>query len=194
MFSTAMMLATEFYNGGAWQKINGDEPHVKGDVNPWIPMRNVLDLKHIGKLGEEASELSTVCHRASIQGLEAMVPEKDCTNRRWLEMEIADVWANTDLVIRHFKLDEDYIAERVTTKKERLKTWHAMLNPQDGCDEDGPMWLVNAQIDGLMQGEGASEDHENVLKFLRETGLDESVVKRMHLALCHGDAKEKKHG
>lgn len=56
-------------------------------------------------------------------------------------------------------------------------------------DEDSPMWLVNAQIDGLLEGEGASEDHENVIKFLRQAGLPGDTAKRVHLAICHGDAK-----
>lgn len=56
-------------------------------------------------------------------------------------------------------------------------------------DEDDPLWGVNEQIKGLLEGFGASEDHEDVLKFLRATGLPEDTVKRMHRAIVHGDSK-----
>jgi hypothetical protein len=60
---------------------------------------------------------------------------------------------------------------------------------KDELDEDSPLWLVNEQIKGLLEGEGADEDHEDVLAFLRQTGLPEETVKRMHSALVFGDTK-----
>lgn len=54
----------------------------------------------------------------------------------------------------------------------------------DALAEDHPLWLVNAQILGLLDGDGASEDHENVIAFLRGTGLPASTVERMRQALC----------
>lgn len=59
----------------------------------------------------------------------------------------------------------------------------------DGEDDEHPLWCINAQIQGLLEGEGATEDHEAVLAFLRATGLPESTVKRMHNALVFGDTK-----
>ena len=56
-------------------------------------------------------------------------------------------------------------------------------------DEDNPKWLVNEQIKGLLEGLGASEDHEGVLAFLRSTGLPEGTVRRVHRAIVHGDTK-----
>ena len=56
-------------------------------------------------------------------------------------------------------------------------------------DEDHPLWLVNEQIKGLLEGLGASEDHEDVLKFMRATGLPEDTVSRLHRAIVHGDRK-----
>lgn len=53
----------------------------------------------------------------------------------------------------------------------------------DELDEDDPMWLVNEQIKGLLEGFGASEDHEDVLNFLRATGLPETTVLRIHKAI-----------
>ncbi len=56
-------------------------------------------------------------------------------------------------------------------------------------DDDHPLWLVNEQIKGSLEGDGASEDHENVLNFLRSTGLPDDTVCRMHKSLVHGDSK-----
>lgn len=56
-------------------------------------------------------------------------------------------------------------------------------------DEDSPLWLVNEQIKGLLDGEGAREDNENVIRFLLATGLPRSTVLRMHAALV-GPHKE----
>jgi len=59
----------------------------------------------------------------------------------------------------------------------------------DELDDDHPLWLINEQIKGLLEGLGASEDHDDVLTFLRATGLPEGTVARMHKALVHGDTK-----
>ena len=56
-------------------------------------------------------------------------------------------------------------------------------------DDDHPLWLVNEQIKGLLEGLGASEDHEDVLAFLRGTGLPEGTANRVHRAIVHGDSK-----
>lgn len=47
--------------------------------------------------------------------------------------------------------------------------------------------LIESQIDGLLEGEGASEDHEDVLKFLRSTGLSDALVKRVHKAIVNAE-------
>lgn len=69
-----------------------------------------------------------------------------------------------------------------------------LLNPETGIprqlgqelDDDDPLWLVNAQIEGLLDGEGASEDHESVLAFLLKTGLPRSTVDRLKSLLHDG--------
>lgn len=66
-----------------------------------------------------------------------------------------------------------------------------MTNPCDELDDDHPLWLVNAQIDGLLEGLGASEDHENVLKFLRGTGLPEGMVARVHRAIVNAEREDR---
>lgn len=44
----------------------------------------------------------------------------------------------------------------------------------DDLDDDHPLWLVNAQIVGLLEGQGAGEDHENVVEFFLAIGLPRS--------------------
>ncbi|MDD2989833.1 MAG: hypothetical protein PHI64_12830 [Zoogloea sp.] len=59
----------------------------------------------------------------------------------------------------------------------------------DTLDDEHPLWLVNEQIKGLLEGEGASEDHEDVRTFLLNTGLPEGTVNRIHKAIVWGDTK-----
>ena len=60
----------------------------------------------------------------------------------------------------------------------------------DILDEDDPLWLINEQIKGLLEGIGADEDHRDVLNFLhRATGLPEGTIRRIHRAIVHGDIK-----
>lgn len=104
------------------------------DINPWRPITNAKDLKYLGKLGEECSELGEVtivlnkriC-RIIIQGMLSDDPTIGGTNKLNLEKEIADVLANVRLNVRHFGLDVDFIMERAARKEKALSTWHDML-------------------------------------------------------------------
>jgi hypothetical protein len=99
-------------------------------LNPWQPMSRPIDLKHIGKLQEELGEASAACARCVIQGIDENEPVTGKPNRQWLEDELADVFANIDLVVAHFGLDADRILARVDRKKEHLRGWHAMLEEE----------------------------------------------------------------
>ena len=57
-------------------------------------------------------------------------------------------------------------------------------------DDDDPLWLVNEQIKGLLEGDGADEDHQDVLTFLRATGLPEDTINRMHKAIVCAEVKK----
>lgn len=103
-------------------------PHT---MNPWVPITNLLDLKHLGKLGEELGELSAAVARCIIQGLDGKEPVTGKSNRLWLEEEVADVAANLQLVVDHFHLSADFIHDRATRKAELLGSWHAMLNTEN---------------------------------------------------------------
>lgn len=99
---------------------------IKPLMHPWHPMNNALDLKHLGKLGEESGELSAAVSRCIIQGIEECEPVTEKPNREWLEDEIADVLANCALVSEHFDLDEERIEKRRDLKYDQLKKWHGM--------------------------------------------------------------------
>ncbi len=64
----------------------------------------------------------------------------------------------------------------------------------DKCelDEDDPLWLVNEQIKGLLEGDGADEDHQDVITFLKKTGLPDDTVKRIHKAIVCAEIKDEK--
>lgn len=96
-------------------------------LNPWRPMTKPIDLKHLGKLGEEVNELGSAISRCIIQGIDEAEPTTLKVNREWLEDEIADVYANLVLVIDHFGLNTARIRTRTTRKQEHLKGWHSML-------------------------------------------------------------------
>lgn len=59
----------------------------------------------------------------------------------------------------------------------------------DELDDDHPLWLINEQLKGLLEGVGAGEDHEAVLAFLAGTGLPLGTVTRIHKALVHAETR-----
>lgn len=65
-----------------------------------------------------------------------------------------------------------------------------VLDHSSDLDDEDPRWLVNEQIKGLLEGEGATEDHTDVLAFLRNTGLPDGTVARIHRALVNAEREE----
>lgn len=96
------------------------------DMQPWHPMSDPVDQKHIGKLGEEAGELAAAACRAQIQGIDGINPKDGRTNKEHLEDEIADVLANSRLCIEQFGLHAGRIMSRACEKEEQLRNWHRM--------------------------------------------------------------------
>ena len=82
-------------------------------------------LAHLGKLGEEAGELSSIVSRCIIQGINEADPESGKSNREALAEEIADVFAMAELVIERFSLHRTHIADRMTRKIAMKRAWHA---------------------------------------------------------------------
>lgn len=95
-------------------------------ASPWQPMSNPTDLKHLGKLAEELSELGQVVARCIIQGIDEVEPVTGKSNRLWLEEEFADVSANMLLVARRWNLRDDFMYERMDKKVAGLNTWHGV--------------------------------------------------------------------
>jgi hypothetical protein len=96
------------------------------DASPWHPISNAVDLKHLGKFGEELNECGAAVSRCIIQGVDEAEPVTGKINRHWLEDEIADVQAGIDLVIEHFGLDDVRILKRLNRKKTHLRQWHKL--------------------------------------------------------------------
>ena len=94
------------------------------DANPWHPMSNAVDLKHLGKLAEELSEAGAAVARCIIQGIDEAEPVTGKINREWLQDELADVIANIGLVVDRFKLDKMAMVHREVRKKQHLRQWH----------------------------------------------------------------------
>lgn len=94
----------------------------------WVPMDDKRLLAAIGKLGEEAAELSAIISRIVIQGPEGVNPDTDKPNLQALMEEIADVRGLSRLVIDEFKLDESLIGERAERKRQHKLAWLRMLD------------------------------------------------------------------
>lgn len=89
---------------------------------PWHPIDNKVDLKHLGKLGEELAELSRIVCRIIIQGMDGVDPANGEVNRDNLQKEIADVYANIGLVEARFNLKIDQA--RIKKKSDQQMIWH----------------------------------------------------------------------
>lgn len=108
--------------------LDSPSPAQSWALNPWNPMTRPLDLKHLGKLAEEAAELGSAISRCIIQGVDECEPVTRKPNRQWLQDEIADVLANAELVMEHFGLNRDEIADRRLRKMKHLRGWHSMIS------------------------------------------------------------------
>lgn len=95
-------------------------------LNPWHPMTDPIDLKHLGKFGEELNECGAAVSRCIIQGIDEAEPVTGKVNKDWLEDEIADVLAGAELNMRRFNLDRDKIEKRKAKKMAHLSAWHKL--------------------------------------------------------------------
>lgn len=93
----------------------------------WIPVTDVVDLAHLGKLAEELGECSAIVSRCIIQGMDGAEPSTGKINRAALEDEIADVFAMAQLAARRFRLSWPRTAVRIERKKAMKREWHKML-------------------------------------------------------------------
>ncbi|MFZ5737706.1 MAG: hypothetical protein ACOY6K_12580 [Pseudomonadota bacterium] len=107
-----------------WKVAVTSDANKLGAPNPWHPITDSIDLKHLGKFAEELNECGSAVARCIIQGVNECEPVTGKRNRDWLQDEIADVIANAQLVIDHFKLDSEAIHIRAARKQAHLKAWH----------------------------------------------------------------------
>jgi hypothetical protein len=96
-------------------------------MQKWIPEKDPKILRRVGKTGEEASELAKVCCRIVIQGIEGFDPETRVSNKDALIMEIADVFAQCELMIEQFELSLDEIKARIDEKRKQAEMWEDMF-------------------------------------------------------------------
>ncbi len=93
-------------------------------MNPWHPMTDPVDLKHLLKLVEELGEFISATARCGMQGIDELHPVTGKSNREWLEDELADVYANCQLIEERFGVGANPI--RIMKKLEQLRSWHSM--------------------------------------------------------------------
>ena len=96
----------------------------------WIPEKDARILAVTGKLGEEAAELSKICHRIAIQGLNGVDPATGKPNVVALAEEVADVRALSDLANSLFDLYDGGFWDRATRKLEQKQAWLELLKDE----------------------------------------------------------------
>lgn len=96
-------------------------------VSTWMPLTDPVDLAHIGKLAEECAELSKICARIIIQGLDGVDPETGVPNMEALWKEIADVSAMSQFCVNRYQFDMELIIERALRKQQHKRAWHKAL-------------------------------------------------------------------
>lgn len=97
-------------------------------MSKWIPESDPMVLRRVGKTGEECAELSKVCCRITIQGLDGVDPATGVSNREALAKEIADVMAQCHVTIESLGLDRDEISARSADKCRQMREWEAMFS------------------------------------------------------------------
>lgn len=111
-------------------------------MTKWIPTTNLMELRRLGKLGEELGELSNVASRCIIQGIDETDPGTGKVNRQRLLDELADVAAQIDCTVAAFGLDVAYFGDRRTRKRQQMAEWEAMFT-------DGPQQFIVTSIKHL---------------------------------------------
>ncbi len=96
------------------------------DASPWHPIKDAVDLKHLGKFAEELGECTAAVSRCIIQGLHEVEPETKKPNIEWLEDEIADVQDNIFLNVERFGLNPARMLKRMERKIAHLRQWHGL--------------------------------------------------------------------
>lgn len=107
-----------------------DKDIPKDGPSDWQPITEKYILARLGKLGEEACELSAILFRCIIQGIDEREPVTGKLNREALEDEIADVTALSGLAIDYFNLDLVRMQRRAQQKRNYKQPWFYALEKQ----------------------------------------------------------------
>lgn len=92
-------------------------------MSPWAPDACPKQARRIGKTMEEIAELMAVIARINIQGMDAIDPASGKTNRQRLAEESADVSAQLHCNALAFKLDDEFVFERMCKKITEMHQW-----------------------------------------------------------------------
>lgn len=101
-------------------------------ISAWMPEKNPVRLAVLGKLIEEAGELSARAARCVIQGLDERDPATGRTNLEELAREMADVLACLETA--EAELGASVLTERVRAKFDGFKKWHGVIETAGGDD------------------------------------------------------------
>lgn len=101
-------------------------------AQPWWPVTDPLDVKHLGKAVEETGELVSIMGRILTQGVDGVDPKSGKCNRVAMEDEIADVIAKVESLCERFSLDVDRINRRKLEKREFHRVWFTWDRPDMG--------------------------------------------------------------
>lgn len=96
-------------------------------ASEWQPITDKLALAVLGKLAEEAGELTSALCRCIIQGINEHPPTSLKPNKEWVEDEIADVLAMAEFAVRYLDLDRTGIDARRARKMEFKRPWFESL-------------------------------------------------------------------
>lgn len=108
----------------------------KHNLTAWYVETDAQRLRRLGKTLEELGELQAVVARCIIQGVGEVDPSSGKINRLRLQEEIADVYAQLELLIDSFQLDMGFIYERVNDKEDQMHTWDALVQQERLVEED----------------------------------------------------------
>lgn len=101
--------------------------HDPEHISPWVPMSDPVDIAVTGKFIEEVCEAGARAARCLIQGMDELDPDKQVSNRLLMRDEVADIFASSNNLINHFKLDVGEIAKRSARKQKQKVKWFKFL-------------------------------------------------------------------
>lgn len=133
------------------------------------------------------AQLSCVASRIVIQGIDEIDPSTQLPNRTRLGKAIVDTIAHYHKVMDHpVRLNREAIEKRVATKMAAMHEWEELLLDEESettraIEPDAP--LIEWLFDGLLCGEGATDDHEIARKVFRDAGISEPTIERLMLRI-----------